>query len=83
MSRHRVSDKCVIPDNFKKRMTNICIELDGTAMLRDKLKLYISNANVVLCPHSIATKYIIAAKYFEEPRHTLYRRPSEEALCLA
>ena len=47
------------------------------------LRLYKSNANVVLCPHSIATKYIIAAKYFIQPRHTLYKRPSEKALSLA
>ena len=83
MSRRRVSDTGVIPDSFEKRMTNICIELDGTAILRDKLKLCISNASVVLCPHSIATKYIIAAKHFIEPRHTLYKRPSEKALSLA
>ena len=83
LSRSRVSDTGVIPDNFKKRMTNICIELDGPAMLRDGLKLYISNANVVLCPHSIEIKYIIAAKYFGEPRHTLYKRPSDYALGFA
>ena len=83
MSRQRVSDSGVVPDKFTKRMTNICIELDGAAMLRDKLTLYKSNANVVLCPHSIDTKYIIAAKYFAEPRHTLYKRPTDQALCLA
>ena len=64
-------------------MTNICIELDSTAMFRGKLTLYRSNANVVLCPQSIATKYIIAAKYFIQPRHTLYKRPTEKALSIA
>ena len=83
MSRHRVSDTGVIPDSFKKRMTNICIELDSTAMLRDNVKLYKSNANVVLCPHSIATAYIIAAKYFTWPQHTLYKRSSAQALSLS
>ena len=83
MSRQRVSDTGAIPDKFKKRMTNICIELDGAAMLRDKLTLYKSNADVVLCPHSIAIKYIIAARYITEPRHTLYKRPTATALSLA
>ena len=83
MSRHRVSDSGVIPDKFTKRGTNICIEIDGVAMLRDQLWLYKSNANVVLCPYPIDTKYIIAAKYFTEPRHTLYKRPTDQALCLA
>ena len=83
MSRQRVSDTGAIPDKFTKRMTNICIELDGAAMLRDKLTLYKSNANVVLCPHSIEIKYIIAAKYITEPRHTLYKRPTDQALSLA
>ena len=83
MSRRRVSNTGVIPDRFKKRMTNICIELDGTAMLRDNITLYLSNADVVLCPHSIATKYIVAAKYFTQPRHTLYKRPTDKVLGLA
>ncbi len=83
MSRHRVSDSGVVPDKFTKRMTNICIELDGAAMLRDKLTLYRSNANVVLCPHSIDTRYIIGAKYFAEPRQTPYKRPTDQARCLA
>ena len=52
-------------------------------MLRDNVTLYKSNANVVLCPHSIATAYIIAAKYFTWPRHTLYKRPSALALSLS
>ena len=80
MSRHRVSATGIIPDKFTKRMTNICIELDGTAMLRDNVTLYRSNANVVLCPHKIAIDYIISAKYFTWPQHTLYKRPSARAL---
>ena len=82
MSRHRVSDTGVIPDRFVKRMTNICIELDGAAMLRDNVTLYLSNVDVVLCPPSISTKYIVAAKYFTQPRHTLYKRPTDKVLGL-
>ena len=80
MSRHRVSDTGVIPDSFKKRGANIGIELDGAKMLRDQIPLCLSNANVVLCPRPIWTTYIIAAKYISEPRHTLYKKPSEQAL---
>jgi hypothetical protein len=83
LSRNRVSDTGVVPDSFTKRMTNIGIELDGPAMLRDNLELYKSNANVVLCPRPIAIKYIVSAKYFIHPRHTLYKRPTETALSLA
>ena len=74
MTSHRVSDTGVIPDYSKKRMTNISIEFDGTAMLHDSVTLYKSNANVVLCPHSIsiATTYTIAAKHLVWPLHTLY-----------
>ena len=63
-------------------MTNICIELDGTAMLRDNVTLVLGNADVVLCPHSISTKYIVSAKYFTQPRHTLYKRPTSKVLSL-
>ena len=52
-------------------------------MLRDNVTLYRSNANVVLCPHSIATAYIISARYFTWPQHTLYKRPTDQALSLA
>ena len=80
MSRHRVSDTGVVPDNFTKRGTNIGIELDGARMLRDRIPLCISNADVVLCSRPIWTKYIIAAKFISAPRHTLYKKPSEQAL---
>jgi hypothetical protein len=80
MSRNRVSDTGIVPDSFKKRRANIGIQLDGPAMLRDNLELYVSDANVVLCPHPIDIKYIVSAKYFIHPRHTLYKRPTYEAL---
>ena len=83
MSRHRVSTTGALPDKFKKRMTNVCIELDGTAMLRDNVTLVLGNNDVVLCQHSISTKYIISATYFTQPKHTLYKRPTHKELSLA
>ena len=78
-----MSDTGVIPDSFTKRGTNIGIELDGAAMLRDGIPLHLSHANVVLCARPIEAQYITSVKYFVEPRHTLYKRPTSLALASA
>ena len=76
ISRSRVSDTGVIPDNFTKRGINIGIVLDTAALLAAGIPLFITRANTVLCPELIESQFFTSVKYISEPRITLYKRPS-------
>ena len=68
-----------LPDDFRKRGTDACIQLDAQQFAGEHT-LSMSAAGVVLIPHAVDVKYIARISLLVEPRYTVYTRPSAEAL---
>jgi hypothetical protein len=89
LSRHLVGEDGVVPEKFKRRNIGCCIRPDATLMLHDKLKLFLSDAYVILVEERIPLRYILTVNIIRWPKLTMYSRPKtheldicEEGMCV-
>ena len=70
----------IVPDKFRRHGIDCQIVLDTAQMLKDGIKVFLSDAGSILVYDTVGVKYIKRITMLASPRITVYRRPTQQDL---